>query len=323
MPEPATDHRHGHTHDRANPAHALVAEVVGRDRTVLDLGCGDGRLGALLTEQGCRVVGVERDPEAAETAKARLDRVVVVDLEDGSVADVLGGDRFDVVVLCGVLEHLADPGAVLAQATALLSAEGRLVAVVPNAAHGARRLAALQGHIDDGHGHHHFTPESLAALLGAAGLVTETLTGTLADPLAVGGVEDDHLPDGLVEWVRDQPDALVHQVLGLARRAAHGEVPGAAPRLRPDGDPAAARRTDRHTEARVEAQRAELIMRDHVLGLQAEATAAQQRAWRQAQRVKQLQARLKDRNQEIAGLKEHIRRLETGLARRVARRLLR
>lgn len=74
---------------------------------------------------------------------------------------------------------------------------------------------------------------------------------------------------------------------------------------------------------RVEAARAELVMRDHVLGLQAEATSAQQRARQLERRIKGLTKRLERRNEEIALLKEHVTRLEAGFIRRVARRLLR
>jgi SAM-dependent methyltransferase len=67
-------------------------------RTVLDAGCGTGRVAIELARRSVAVVGVDRDPDMVEVARAKAPelRWVVADL-----ADLALPDRFDVVVLAG------------------------------------------------------------------------------------------------------------------------------------------------------------------------------------------------------------------------------
>jgi len=111
---------------------ALVPQA---SRRILDLGCASGALGAALkSRQGCYVVGVERNPELARTAAARLDRVLTGDLDGlaakGDLAAELG--RFDCLVAGDVLEHLVDPWLVLRSYSALLEPGGIAVVSLPN-----------------------------------------------------------------------------------------------------------------------------------------------------------------------------------------------
>jgi SAM-dependent methyltransferase len=67
-------------------------------RTVLDAGCGTGRVAVELARRGVAVVGVDSDPDmiAAARAKAPDLRWVVADL-----AELALPERFDVVLLAG------------------------------------------------------------------------------------------------------------------------------------------------------------------------------------------------------------------------------
>ena len=111
---------------------AFLQLIDPRGLRVLDLGCGGGHNGAMLTKAGAReVVGVERDPGAAREARKRLDRVVECDL--GALDPAELGDRpFDAVLASDVLEHLADAEDVLARAVALLRPGGAVVLSLPN-----------------------------------------------------------------------------------------------------------------------------------------------------------------------------------------------
>ncbi len=102
---------------------------------ILDLGCSSGRLGeAIKARQPAEVVGVELEPVYADAARRRLDQVIVADLErlfaEVGAADGLGS--FDCVVVADVLEHLRDPGAVLAAARSHLRPGGTVVISLPN-----------------------------------------------------------------------------------------------------------------------------------------------------------------------------------------------
>jgi SAM-dependent methyltransferase len=66
--------------------------------SVLDAGCGTGRVGAELHRRGVDVVGVDADPSMIETARARHPAIT---WHLGDVASVDLGRRFDVVVMAG------------------------------------------------------------------------------------------------------------------------------------------------------------------------------------------------------------------------------
>ena len=107
----------------------LLAPRVG-DR-VLDIGTGSGYQAAILAQLGARVVSIERQPELAESARARLAELgfgdqVEVRLGDGSLGDPTGAP-WD-----GILVAAAAP-AIPASLREQLSPEGgRLVIPVGN-----------------------------------------------------------------------------------------------------------------------------------------------------------------------------------------------
>jgi 2-polyprenyl-3-methyl-5-hydroxy-6-metoxy-1,4-benzoquinol methylase len=113
---------------------AFLQLIDPRGLRVLDLGCGGGHNGALLKKAGAReVVGVERDPGAAQEARTRLDRVIECDLTRLDTAE-LGDEPFDAVLASDVLEHLPDAEDVLARAVARLRPGGAVVLSLPNVA---------------------------------------------------------------------------------------------------------------------------------------------------------------------------------------------
>src|SRR5215216_2222425 len=90
-------------------SHTLIIELVGHNKRVLDVGTSTGYLAEVLATRGCRVTGIELDPDAARRAEERCERVVVGDVETLDVQEELGGEHFDVIVFGDVLEHLRDP----------------------------------------------------------------------------------------------------------------------------------------------------------------------------------------------------------------------
>src|SRR5262245_4655861 len=84
-------------------------------RRVLDVGCGEGNLGAALKKRNpdCTVWGIESDADAAGKATERLDQVFTVDIEDADLPIEAGS--VDCVLFGDVLEHLVFPERVLRQ----------------------------------------------------------------------------------------------------------------------------------------------------------------------------------------------------------------
>lgn len=123
----------------------VLALVPASARAVLDVGCGEGALGAALEARGARVTGVELDVAAAGVASRRLSRVLAMPAEDAVAAlDV----KPDVVVLADVLEHLSDPLGVLRALRGALASGGLLVFSVPNSTHASVLGGMLRGRWD-------------------------------------------------------------------------------------------------------------------------------------------------------------------------------
>jgi O-antigen biosynthesis protein len=158
--------------------HQRLLDLVGDASRVLDIGCATGYLAEQLQARGSEVVGIELDPRAAELAEQHCSRVIVMDVDEGGLTTALDDERFDVILLGDVLEHLRRPDLVLTQAASLLVEGGAIVASVPNIAHGSVRLALLAGIFEyrdsgllDRTHLRFFTERSFRELLASSGLV--------------------------------------------------------------------------------------------------------------------------------------------------------
>lgn len=123
----------------------LAAAVPESALRILEVGCGQGSLGAALKAKNPArtVLGLEIDPAAAAKARTVLDDVFVMDvtretppIPPGSLDCILYGD---------VLEHLLDPEAVLRQHRDLLSPTGKILCCIPNIQHHSVLCALLRG----------------------------------------------------------------------------------------------------------------------------------------------------------------------------------
>jgi homoserine O-acetyltransferase len=87
-------------------------QLIPPHESVLDLGCGDGRVMAALCEHGCRdMVGVELDERSVLACLQRGFNVVHADLNQG--LPMFSDDRFEVVLLSQTLQSLVNTEAVL------------------------------------------------------------------------------------------------------------------------------------------------------------------------------------------------------------------
>jgi 2-polyprenyl-3-methyl-5-hydroxy-6-metoxy-1,4-benzoquinol methylase len=128
-----------------NSAHALMLDMVGHGKRVLEVGCAGGHLTKHLVARGCVVDGVEIDPVAASVSATIAARVVIADLDRLDFADDLEPGTYDVLLFGDVLEHTRSPNDVLSLARPLLKPDGYAVISVPNVAHADVRLMVLEG----------------------------------------------------------------------------------------------------------------------------------------------------------------------------------
>lgn len=98
---------------------------------VLDVGCSDGRLGALVKSLGHSVDGI--DLVKHDDIGDRLDSFLEVDLNQGLPPDLVG--RYDRIIAADVLEHVVDPEALLLALQDRLSPGGEILVSIPNFGH--------------------------------------------------------------------------------------------------------------------------------------------------------------------------------------------
>lgn len=113
----------------------------GSGARVLDVGCGDGYLGSILSERGYSVTGVERTGGFTERFPASVS-LIEADLE-GGLGPVTG--TYDAVICADVLEHLRGPEELLREIARIMAPGGRLVLSLPNSGNFYFRMNVLLG----------------------------------------------------------------------------------------------------------------------------------------------------------------------------------
>ena len=146
---------------------------------MLDVGCGSGL--SLLEAQalGAQVRGIEADPNVRRIADE-----LGLPIHIGSLLDEpFAGERFDLVVLNQVIEHVPDPDLTLDRLRSRLSRGGRVVLVFPNAESFWRRISGdrwINWHVP--YHLHHFSRAGfvrMAARLGYQVRSVRTITPNL------------------------------------------------------------------------------------------------------------------------------------------------
>lgn len=209
-------------------SHAHQLRAVPPGSRVVEFGCATGYLSRYMSESlRCRVTGVDISAEYAERARPYCERVVVGDLDALDFGAVFEGERYDVALFGDVLEHLKDPRRVLEATRAILNPDGRVIATIPNVAHGDVRMALLAGRfeyqrlglLDDTH-LRFFTYASIKALFEATGFAVVRIE-RIRQPLFQTelGVDPALVPPGVVEQLNRDPEATTYQFVVIAAPA--------------------------------------------------------------------------------------------------------
>jgi SAM-dependent methyltransferase len=118
--------------DFRNTTYCLSEEMLGRlippGGSVLDIGCGEGRLCQVASRYAGRVVGIDYDPHNIALATADNSQSNV-EFRVADVTTALPNERFDLVLLVAVLEHIEDVDRLLGRIRGIAR---RLVVEVPD-----------------------------------------------------------------------------------------------------------------------------------------------------------------------------------------------
>lgn len=199
-------------------SHSLILEMISGlpPSRILDLGCSGGLLAERLRAAGHVVIGV--DQAETDGARDRVDAFYTANLNDGIPAEA--GINFDLVIAGDVIEHLANPLAMLRETIRVLRPGGQVLLSVPNFGHWYPRMRVAtglfgydrRGILDDTH-LRFYTRFTLRRLVRRAGfdILEETATG-----LPVGAVTADeggaHLVQRIDETlVRLRPTLFAYQ----------------------------------------------------------------------------------------------------------------
>ncbi len=127
--------------------------------TILDVGCGNGKLGAELKRLSPQrnVIGIEINKIAATEARLLLDEVIEQDIENLDLP--FKNNTFDCIIFADILEHLLEPEKVLKKFKPVLKQNGTIILSIPNMRHYTTILQLLlrgweykdYGHFDRTH----------------------------------------------------------------------------------------------------------------------------------------------------------------------------
>ena len=147
---------------------ALVRPYLSPEARILDVGCGNGRLLAVLKENGFpRVLGLDPSPRCGDIAS----RLYGVRVLTGTLSDFPVPDKsVDFLIAAGVLEHLRDLRVALRRLKAVLPERGRIFLEVPDATRFASSENAPFQEFSTEH-INFFSPASLTNLMRSEGFV--------------------------------------------------------------------------------------------------------------------------------------------------------
>ena len=139
----------------------LINKLYGGVGRVLDVGCGTGAFLETCKVNGWQIVGVEPDPDARAVSVEKLQMQV-----EPSLHTLTKTNKFDIISLWHVLEHMPNLEETIPRLRELLDEEGTLLIAVPNSdSYDARYFERHWAAYDVPRHLYHFNPLTLNALL--------------------------------------------------------------------------------------------------------------------------------------------------------------
>lgn len=123
------------------------ARFSGERIRIADLGCGYGVLGRITADYlgATELLCVDLDPERLKIAEKLCDRVLQIDITSSELGERFS-EKYHLIIMHGVLEHVYDWDAVMANIGSMLVNDGFLLLSTPNLGSWVNRLLLLLGY---------------------------------------------------------------------------------------------------------------------------------------------------------------------------------
>lgn len=166
----------------------LLASLLPKNATVVDLGCGTGRLTELLVPFAQRVVAVDGSEAMIEAARTRLRETHGPSVDEGKIEFCLAqlqnlpldSAQADVALMVLVAHYVSDPAAAFVEAARLLKPGGQLL-ILDMQPHDQDEFRGQMGHLWQG-----FDATQLMGWLTAVGFTDVRYTPVPPDPSSKG-----------------------------------------------------------------------------------------------------------------------------------------
>ncbi|MBO0932658.1 class I SAM-dependent methyltransferase [Fibrella aquatilis] len=147
----------------------LIRNAMGKVGKLLDYGCGTGAFLETCQQKGWTVNGYEPDPDARKLATERVEKPILM-----NVNDINAAGPFDVITLWHVLEHVADLSKTINRLSNSIRIGGSLVIAIPNPLSAdAKQFKQHWAAYDVPRHLYHFAPDVLKRLIEPAGFALE------------------------------------------------------------------------------------------------------------------------------------------------------
>jgi trans-aconitate methyltransferase len=187
--------------------------------SLLELGLGHGYATSILSQHFERHVALDGSPAVIANFRATYPQCRV-DVVETYFETFDTEERFDVVLMGFILEHVDDPVAIMRRFRKFLAPGGKMYVSVPNAESLNRRLGHLAGFLEDltalsdndrllGH-QRYYTVKTFADDIARAGFKVERLEGIYLKPLTTQQMVslnlDEKIIQALCEAGKDYPE---------------------------------------------------------------------------------------------------------------------